>query len=206
MATLVLIGFSCAGKTDDARATVKLLKKQGIATAVVVDSDKWIAKHAGRTNVWDIHYRYGRDEALRRIEAAERLFLNSRQPTDEVEVIAAGPFLPVREPEWSDFVARAQPSIAYLKVSATEATKRLLGRRRGMLKKSQHKNASFGCWDEDVLTDFIDGKWSESDPAVIEKRITTHLSRLDPVYERWQTLGPVNGPDRLDIITAAVLP
>ena len=51
----------------------------------------------------------------------------------------------------------------------------------------------------------MDGQWPESDRAVIEKRIATHLSRLDPVYERWQSLGPVNGPDRLDILTAAVL-
>lgn len=101
VATLVLVGFSCSGKTSTADALGRHL-----ATAEVADSDKWIERHIGCSSISNIHYTYGRARALELIETAEQRFLTSRRRTAGLEVIAAGPFVPTREPQWRSFVTR----------------------------------------------------------------------------------------------------
>src|SRR5438309_440172 len=115
MATVVLLGYSCAGKSTIVKEVLdRWPQVEGL------DSDAWVAEPYGG-HIYNVFFRLGRLAALHQIAHREREFLDSLLPVETARLIAAGPSLPSRENQWSAFVGRVQPEFIYLTLTAEEA-------------------------------------------------------------------------------------
>jgi shikimate kinase len=183
MPTVVLLGFSCSGKST----VVEQTTKKQLNTVESKDSDEWVAEPYGG-HIYDIFFGLGRQEALRVIERREREFLLSFTPSTTRCLIAAGPAVPSRDPEWQSFVARVQPEFLYLELTPDEALTRLRKRRRHHSEDPRLANQlGFGSWDEGVLTRETDGVWRDVSDAEALANIRRHMSLL---VERYEALTP----------------
>ena len=80
-----------------------------------------------------------RRDALKLVESSGRPIADVARSLGIAEGTLAGPFLPIRNPEWATFVHRVQPIVAVLTITPAEARKRLLARRHKMLRNDRHK-------------------------------------------------------------------
>src|SRR4051812_11038544 len=90
--TIVLMGFSCAGKSTILREAS--LRWPAVRT---IDSDEHIAESFGG-HIYNTFLEFGRERALDLIEAGERNLLNSLMDEESPRLLAAGPALPSRDP------------------------------------------------------------------------------------------------------------
>jgi shikimate kinase len=179
MRTIVLIGLSCVGKS-----TIAEMVKSRIDVEVV-DSDAIVSEPSGG-NIYKIFLEHGRKDALKIIESRERQFLRGFTPlTDRPCLVAAGPALVSREPEWSEFVERVQPQFVYLYQRPDQVLTGLRRRRSGHLEDgsiAEHPN--FGCWDEMVTTAPTgDGRWEEVDDETALVNIEREAKLLTDLFD-----------------------
>lgn len=203
MKCVSLLGFSTTGKSSILRDF-----NQYRSDIDVLDSDEQISKEEnGHIYCVFLRYREGQNTnpSLFTIERREREFLMEITPTTRPLLLACGPFLPIREPEWTDFVGRIKPICFYLQKSAEEVLRGLLERRARHKQDPQlSADPGFGCWDQGITTEFRDGRWIEIDHETALENIRRNMANILPFYERysaqiftWQERQTETGRDRL---------
>lgn len=125
------------------------------------------------------------------IENREREFLRSVGTTGKPLLLASGPFLPIRGQEWRAFVDRVRPVFIYLQKHPEEVLDGLLDRRRRQLEDATltHvvSNPAYGCWDQDVTTEFRDGRWMEIERERALNNVRKHMGAMVEIYQRLAT-------------------
>ncbi|MEW6127708.1 MAG: hypothetical protein AB1757_11780 [Acidobacteriota bacterium] len=191
MATVVLLGFSTTGKSTILKDFASRYSSYNLET---IDTDRRIpipdyAKTEEDAHIYTVFNQLvkgqDRSKALRYIEKREREILNSLQPGKNPQIVAAGPALASREPEWTKFTKRVNPVCFYLEKTAEEVYEGLLNRRNDKKKfpKKVRERADFGSWDEDVITEYENGKWVEIPKVRAIANITRHMKPLIQIYE-----------------------
>lgn len=174
MATIVLLGFSTAGKSHYKGQLEK--EYPHIDTA---DSDKYVAKEFG--NIYKIFTELNRDKALRYIETKENEFLLNIPESKNI-LIAAGPALVARA-NFNRFHQTHNPEYFYLKREPENIYNDLIKRHYEQLKIEElASNESFGCWDLDVTKEFRNKKYILIEKDLAISNITRHLSQLERFY------------------------
>jgi shikimate kinase len=175
----VLLGFSTTGKS-----TILKYFRKGYADAIeTVDSDGEISKEDG-SHIYNVFLRFvdrgNTHLAIEEIERREHLFLEKAGPGTKPLLLAAGPFLPIRELEWSAFVERVRPICFYLQKTPEGVLKGLRERRaRHLLCKQLANRPGFGCWDRGVTTEFRNGQWVEiKDPERALQNIRDNMREM----------------------------
>jgi hypothetical protein len=101
-------------------------------------------------------------------------------------LIAAGPAVPSRDPEWQDFVMRVHPCCFYLKKTAEDVLSGLSDRRqRHSRKPGLASDSGFGCWDDDVTTELQNAKWVSVNTQRALANIRRHMQPLAAIYEQY---------------------
>jgi shikimate kinase len=180
MATVVVLGYSCAGKSRILRDA-----QDRWPEVEALDSDKWLASPYGG-HIYNIFFSVGREAALEMIAHREREFLGSLQPVVNPRLIAAGPILPAREPQWSAFCGRVGPRLVYLEQTPEEGLDSLRERRaRHASEPGVGTHPLFGSWDEDVTTARLpDGTWADVDDDTAIANIRRQMAQLEEIYLR----------------------
>ena len=189
MGTVVLLGFSTAGKSHILRH-FKNVMGSGIDT---LDSDSEMSKDF----CGHIYHLFSklvdgvdRSRALACIGDRENAMLRWLQPTVKPRLIAFGPAIPSR-PEWVEFLQRVQPAVFYLELSECEVREGLRGRRDKHLEDGLESLPAFGSWDEDVTTvlDAESGRWVPiEDEEIVCGNIRRHMAGLTHLYS--EAAGP----------------
>ena|ERR1035437_1304456 len=205
MNCVVLLGFSTTGKSSILR---DFRERHGEAVDTL-DSDEQVSQPDGG-HVYNVfrRFRAGPNTApsIQVIERREREFLRTARPAAKPLLLASGPFLPIREPEWSGFVDRVRPVFFYLQKSPEEVLEGLLERRR---RHSQDRplaqDPGFGCWDQDVITAYRNGRWVEVPRGQALENVRKHMAGMVAIYERlaaqtvaWQERQTEAGRKRLN--------
>lgn len=178
MATVALLGYSCAGKSTIVRqVTERWPEVEG------VDSDKWVAQP--HEHIYEVYFEHGSLGAKHHVDYRERTFLNSLEPVDGPRIIAVGPAVPSRRPQWDAFVDRVKPTFIYLVLSPEEELARLRARRTQHARDTKiAHNPEFGAWDSGLTTERTNaGTWAEVDNATALKNIRQHINGLVPIYQ-----------------------
>ena len=162
MKCVVLLGFSTTGKSRIVKAFDCDRYKDKLR---VLDSDQEIsAQHDN--HIYNIYMTYSKSNgdtagAITEIESLEESFLKGlyENATDLPLLLAAGPFLHQRK-EWKIFFDRLQPTCFYLEKEPEHILCGLLERHYNHRQDPKlAENPLFGCWDNNVTTEFKDGKW-----------------------------------------------
>lgn len=187
MKSIVLLGFSTTGKSTIINRFIKDYGNRLTA----IDSDKEVSKqYDGHIYNLFLSLRMGTStrHALDEIATRERDFLRNVDNGDRPLLVAAGPAVPSRDPEWHDFVTRLRPCCLYLKKTAEDVLDGLRNRR------DQHSSdpglasdPGFGCWDNDVTTQPQDGKWVLVDTRKALANIRRHMQPLAVLYEQYSS-------------------
>jgi shikimate kinase len=183
--TVVLVGFSTSGKSTLRRE----LRTTYGDTFEFIDTDVELGRpYGGHVRDMYLALRQGTDTspALDFVQRTERDILNSIAPGEKPLLVVTGPFVPLRELEWSSFVSRVNPIIYYLRLSPDEAYEGLLDRRsRG----SDEIKAvdGYGCWDEGSMTYFnaTTGKWDDLPEAFARPNMQRLMAANVAVYQRF---------------------
>lgn len=205
MKCVVLLGFSTTGKSSILRE----FRQQHSGTVDTLDSDEQVSQPDGG-HIYNVYLRFldGRNTAtsIQAIEGREREFLRTAGPTTKPLLLSSGPFLPIREPEWSGFVDRVRPVFIYLQKSAEEVLAGLRLRREGQLQDAQlSADPGFGCWDQGVTTDYCDGRWVEIGHDQALENLRRNMAGMIAIYEglaaetfTWQERRTEAGRERLN--------
>ena len=185
MKTVVLVGFSCAGKTTVGKA---VKARWGVE---VRESDVTIASpesqgepHPGDPHVYKVFFAHGRERALELIEQREREFLRELKPSSAAQLVVTGPAVPSRIPDWEDMIARVRPEFVYLELTPDEALGGLFERRATHAAiPDVARHPLFGSWDEGVTTYHVDGAWRAYTPAEALVNVTEAMRQLRVMYE-----------------------
>lgn len=186
MGVVVLTGFSCTGKST---FVTNLQSDAALQHVEFVDTDQIIAASAGG-HIYDIFLNHvqgaNRQAANDFIESEELNFLQTFKPRQHC-VIAAGPILPTRRPDFADFLARTNATCVWLSISPKEAVRRLLNRQHTLATNSQEVAAhnAFGSWNAPHLMEFdtAQGVYVPRSPAAQLASTSTILSDFENVYE-----------------------
>lgn len=183
--TILLIGFSTTGKSTLLK---RAQKKAGDRDSIItLDTDKILsAPHGG--SIADIFYKFGREGALKIIEAGEHDFLqNFKASPLKLTIIAAGPAIPTRLPSYDGFIQRIHPEIILLEKSAGEIYKSLQDRIHRMKEKQKekHHRPDFGIWDIGVMTRTLEGKIIPETKDKAIENIQRHLSQNNEYYRKY---------------------
>jgi len=202
---VLLLGYSTTGKS-----TILCDFREKYAEAIeTVDSDSEISKEDGG-HIYNVFLRFveGSDTgpALREIERRERQFLERVGPNTRPLLIAAGPCLPIREPEWREFVQRVQPICFYLQKPPEKVLQGLRDRHAKHLRNEQLAGRpGFGCWDQDLTTECRNGRWVEVDDSERAlQNVRANMQGMVRLYERlasqtflWEDRQTTEGKQRL---------
>ena len=187
MTTVVLLGFSTAGKSSILRA----FKDRYGDDLETIDTDESVAsRHRGHIYNIFIEMTEGGDTmpALRYIERKEDEVLKSIKESILPRLIAAGPWVPVRD-EWEPFVTRVSPICFYLQKTVQEVYKGLKDRRKRHRAQGVNESKVFGCWDEGIMSrhQVANGKhsWPEMSPKSAVPKIKVNLDHLEQTYKRY---------------------
>ncbi len=164
MSTVILIGFSCAGKSTLRKGLTRWMRVQSIERKIeFVDTDDQIAGEEDaiyRLFITRVRKNGDRTEAIQFIEDQENTFLRTFTSASPDCIIAAGPLLPLRT-EWPEFLKRTQAKCVWLTITPERAYKELRARQESLGNKmidgkklSQHWQ--YGCWNDGVVTYFHD--------------------------------------------------
>ena len=206
MKCVFLLGFSTTGKSS---ILCEFNKKYG-ESLDTLDSDKEVSKPDG-AHIYDVYlqFRKGHDtkNAISEIERRERAFLQAVRPEAKPLLLAGGPFLPSREPEWLTFVDRVRPVLFYLQKTPEDVLTGLRNRRAKHNIKCPvlASDPGFGCWDQDVTTTYCDGRWVELEDDQALANIRKHMAGMVKKYEilasqtfTWQERQTPQGQERLN--------
>jgi shikimate kinase len=178
--TVILIGFSTAGKSHYLRTICKL----NPFPIYFLDSDKFASEEYGG-HIYNIFMELGREKAIEFITSKEEECINHlssqlNMPT----LVAAGPFLRIRK-GWKEYVASHKPHIIYLKKSPENIYIDLCKRKREQKDTLDFNNPNFGSWDLDVTTQKINGTYQDISDDDSLKNINKLLSSVTSIYSEY---------------------
>ncbi len=118
------------------------------------------------------------------LELGERHLLAELATKQESVLIAAGPNIPLREPEWSNFLASVKPICFYFRLEPLQFYEGLKQRRKRQARRGLDLCPGFGCWDSDLATIYNSGtgNWDELSPVEALPLIEKHLAKVEPIY------------------------
>lgn len=177
--TVILIGFSTAGKSHYLREICKI----NPFPINFLDSDKFVSKEFGG-HIYDIFMQLGREDAIKYIETKEQEFIQHLSDIKIPTLVAAGPFVPIRN-GWDSYVTNSRPQTVYLKKSLDSIYKDLCSRKADQKNTLDVKNPNFGSWDLNVTTEIKDGTYQDIADSSALTNIQGHLSRIVPIYEKY---------------------
>lgn len=171
---IILFGFCTAGKSTILRVLKENLFKDGIDIKDI-DTDKRISEKKYGGHIYNIYEKLYENEGdgEKNIKVALDYIKNEEEKLLEklaIEcseskipfIIAPGPFLVIRKPQWSDFCKTVNPVCYYLTLTPNEVYEGLINRRNKQLEFSEiSKSECFGCWDVGVTTHYVNGKYEE---------------------------------------------
>jgi shikimate kinase len=171
---LLLIGFSCTGKTS--------LGGLAFPNANVIDSDREILRWIERTrqkkydHLYEVYMGSGREQAISMIKQAEEALIADWADDEGPKIISIGPGFPLRQ-NWSRL--RAVSNVVLFRRSAQGIYESLKGRREEIFKQRPdaklHDN-----WDVGVM---VDERRVEYTPQVAVTRIVGLLAEREPSYK-----------------------
>jgi shikimate kinase len=196
MATVILIGFSCAGKSTVRSQLRKYLRdRPGVLDNWNwVDTDKVIAdRHEGliyKIFLEHVKRNGDRSAAIAYLQERECQFLDGYEQSDIPTLIAAGPIMPMRQPHWQRFRERINPECIWLRLNAQTTLDRLTERQTAHGNKTINNMKlrqywQFGSWNEFVLTYFHDSnrKWTRLPDFTQLANIEQLMNGWAPVYQ-----------------------
>ncbi len=179
-----MLGSHTAGKSSLVR---RFQIKQ--PKALLVDTDREISHDFGG-NLYNVFLaltvKADSTMAAALIEQRERELLRQLQQLDRPCLIAAGPLIPTREPEWSEFLHAVSPVCFFFRLSAVDMYTGLK-RRRGRHRASGMASIlNFGSWDHHLATQYNPETETWDSLTEIESLplIEAFLSQVNPVYEK----------------------
>ena len=189
-ATVVLLGFSTAGKST----IVGRFKDKYGAKLDTLDTDDVIASSLARSldptfsnkaHIYDVFFHFVKNgdtsKALEYIADEERRVLKTNAKRQGVPLLVApGPNTVFRDPEWSEFCKALTPTFVYLKLDKSEVYYGLHNRRQGYLNEPslQQRKKDIGSWDQHVITEYRNRQWVELRKSVVLPKIAGHLCRF----------------------------
>lgn len=184
----MLTGFSCTGKST----FVNNLQGDPALTHVqFADTDQMIAANAGG-HIYNIFLNNvqgaNRQAAELFIATQELQFLQTFQPQQHC-IIAAGPILPTRHPDFANFIARTNATCVWLSISPATAVQRLLNRQTTLAANQPALAAhpAFGSWNAPHLMEFdaAHGVYVSRQPADQLAATTTVLNNFETAYQHF---------------------
>ncbi len=198
---VILFGFCTAGKSRILREFIERFDNDNIKIKDL-DTDKKISGR--KVHIYNIYislYKERGDgkenikDALDYIERKERELLvelaNDCLESNIPYIIAPGPFLVTREPEWSYFYKKVNPICYYLELTPEEVYDGLIKRRRGLEFDKIGKSKSFGCWDYNSITYYIDGEYRELCREMALKYIRSNMREPIKKYREFSGLNKI---------------
>lgn len=190
---IILFGFCTAGKSTILR---DFENKYDDNHLHIRDTDAMISKEYNDHiyNVYTSLYKERGDgndnisDANEYIEKKEREILvkltDECFESDKKYLIAPGPFLVTRNPQWGYFYCNIKPICYYLELKHEEVYDGLIKRRRELESKKIVKSKSFGCWDYNSITYYINGRYKELPRKIAIEYITNNMGALIKEYKR----------------------
>lgn len=164
MGIVVLIGFSCAGKSSLLEPLRNYISEKGLKLPLEFDTDAKITEQdypdGGIYSVFlDKSIGKDTDPAMQYIIRREHEVLRELLDIQGPAIIAAGPLILQRKPDWSNFLAKHKPTVVWLQLNpkrTVEGLKHREGRYRTMPYngKPAEEHPSFGCWNQDILNKY----------------------------------------------------
>lgn len=194
MGVVVLIGFSCAGKSRILEPLREYISEQGYPKAHEVDTDKKITEldypSGGIYSIFlDKTIEDNTQLAIEYIERREKEVLRELLNLESPSIVAAGPLLLQRQPEWKEFVSKHKPRIVWLRLNprrTVSGLKHREGRYKDRtfdgLPASAH--SSFGSWNKDILNtyDSESKKWKSMDEQKQIEAATNYMKYFAETY------------------------
>jgi shikimate kinase len=185
MATVVLLGCSTSGKSSASRRFAEIYgnETEVIDTDAIVANDSEFAGH-----LYAMYLKFTKDgdnsAAQLFLELGERHLLKQLAKKTEPVLIAAGPNIPLREPEWSNFIAAVNPICFYMKLTPMQLFEGLKQRRRRQRRNGLDLCPGFGCWDAGLATIYNAEaeNWDELAAEIALPLIEKHIAKVEPVY------------------------
>jgi shikimate kinase len=170
---LILIGFSCTGKTT--------LGKEVFGKDSIIDSDEkvreWIGAKEGRPfdHVYEVYMRLGRPKALRLIDHAENALIDVWAGDTKAKVISVGPAFPLRK-NWPRL--RDASYVVLFRKSAPAIYEDMKDRRRRIFESCPDAK-NYDNWDVGVMVDELRQEFSQ-DEAI--RNILDLLAKREQYY------------------------
>lgn len=185
MGVVVLLGSHTAGKSS----AVRRLQQNHGHTSTFIDTDAEIANDFNG-NLYNIFLALTEANntkmAANLIEQRERALLRQLRLLKTPCIISAGPLIPTREPEWTEFLEAVRPTCFFFKLSAKEMFDGLKLRRSRQKRNSMDTAPNFGSWDKNLATYYDESKtqWLELSEAEALPLLESFLGQVNPIYEQ----------------------
>jgi shikimate kinase len=185
----MLLGFSTAGKST----ILNQLKSKYGERIGTIDTDSEISADYDY-HIFNIFLSLSKPDgctkdALDFIERKEREILISlvdRCTKSSVPiVIASGPAIVARQPQWSHFLNEVEPVCYYLKLTPEEVFRGLRARRESPKFDEVRNCPMFGCWDLDVITTFHNDTYELFSEKDALEKIRSQMKSLTEKYEEF---------------------
>jgi shikimate kinase len=177
--TVILIGFSTAGKSH----YLKTISELNPFPINHLDSDKFVATEYDE-HIFNIFMKLGRDKAIQHIETKERDFIKLLPLQTKPTLVAAGPWLVIRD-GWESYYNTCKPHVIYLSKSAITTFADLCKRKDKQRDILDKNNPHFGSWDHDVTTQKIDGRYQDLPEAEALQKIKKLIYDTDKIYKKF---------------------
>jgi len=164
---LLLIGFSCTGKTGLGRSV--------FGDERIIDSDDsilaWIGRAKGTKvdHIYELYMSAGREQATHWIEEAEEALIDTWAADSQKKIISLGPGFPLRV-NWSRL--RAAGEVVLFRLDPDAIYDRLTARRDAIFAECPEA-AKHDTWDVGVMVDENRNKYSRADAVANITRLLT---------------------------------
>ena len=197
---IILFGFCTAGKSTIIRYFKNKYDDNCLRT---IDTDAEISKEYGNHiyNIYTSFYKdmpsykkdgrseYNNKDANEYIEKKEREILvkltDECFESDIPYLIAPGPFLVTRKPQWEYFYYNIKPICYYLELTPEEVYKGLKIRIEKLKCNKISKSISFGCWDDGSITKYESGKYIMLPEEIALQNIKKHMKKPTDKYKEF---------------------
>jgi len=189
MATVVLLGCSTSGKSSAVRRFQSMYGNGYGNQSEVIDTDALVAADSEfNGHLYAMYLKFTRrsdnSAAQLYLELGERHLLKQLANKKEPVLIAAGPNIPLREPEWSNFLRVVNPICFYFRLTPKQLYEGLRRRRIRQGRRGLDLCPGFGCWDAGLATAFNQqsSNWEEIPSEQALPLIEQYLAKVDPIY------------------------
>lgn len=194
MGVVVLIGFSCAGKSRILEPLKEYISEKGLPKPHEVDTDKKITEldypGGGIYSVFlDKTVEDNTEPAIEYIVRREKEVLKELLNLESPAIVAAGPLILQRQPEWKEFVSKHKPRIVWLRLNPRR-TVLGLKHREGRYKDRSFNglpastHSSFGSWNKNILNtyDSESKTWKSLDELKQIEATTSYMKYFAETY------------------------